>query len=169
MRIHSVSLLNSVLFHWKIFSLLSSDPMKQGRTNGFIKYIYFRLNGRSNYIPLMQENSWNQLKVPQSVKQNIKRPDQKLDRFTDSKQSVRELSVQLTYLSCLLLFPFFPFAFLLCSCPDEGQQFSLSTMSPCIFLAFTGPVGQPELCSGTAYSHFPTTSITKKSLTGFWI
>lgn len=108
-RIHSVSLLNSILFRWKIFSLLSSDPIKQGRTNGFIKYIYFRLNGRSNYIPLMQENSWNQLKVPQSVKQNIKRPDQKLHRFTDSKQSVRELSVQLTYLSCLLLFPFFNF------------------------------------------------------------
>lgn len=95
MRIQSASLLNSILFHWKIFSLLSSDPIKQGRTNGFIKYIYFRLNGRSNYIPLMQENSWNPLKVPQSVRENTKRPDQKLDRFAGSKHNVTELSVQL--------------------------------------------------------------------------
>lgn len=88
MRIHGVSLLNSVLLHWKIFSQLPSDPIKQGRTNGFIKYIYFRLNGRSNYIPLIQENSWNQLQVPQGATENIKRPDQKLDRFTDSKHHV---------------------------------------------------------------------------------
>lgn len=73
MRIRSVSLLNSVLLHWKIFSLLPSDPVKQGRTNGFIKYIYFRLNGSSNYIPLIQENSWNQLQVPQGATENIKK------------------------------------------------------------------------------------------------
>lgn len=95
MRIQSASLLNGVLFHWKIFSLLSSDPIKQGRTNGFIKYIYFKLNGRSNYIPLMQENSWNPLKVPLSVTENTKRPDQKLDRFAGSKHSIMEHSVQI--------------------------------------------------------------------------
>lgn len=43
----------------------------------------------------MQENSWNPLKVAQSVTQNIKRPDQKPNRFTDSKHIVSELPVQL--------------------------------------------------------------------------
>lgn len=43
----------------------------------------------------MQENSWNPLKVPQSVTEIIKRPGQKPDRFADSKHNVRELFVQL--------------------------------------------------------------------------
>lgn len=77
----------------KILSLLSSDTTVQGRTNGFINYLSFRLNERNSFAPLTQPSSWNQEKQPHDATANMQVHDQKLDRFTDSKR--RELSVQL--------------------------------------------------------------------------